>query len=116
MHWLTDDWALPEYPSGAYVLPIKPVFDYIKIAKIIPVTIDFSTVSHKTLDDTASLRYIMADTTYPMIVTEMVNPHSLKYRMIDGRHRIHKLKSQGVSSSLFYIIPPSIVFLNIRKL
>jgi hypothetical protein len=50
-------------------------------------------------------RYARSDTKYPGIVTTGHNPHDNKYRMIDGRRRIHKLLSSGVTKSNFYVIP-----------
>lgn len=116
MHWFTDEWVLPNMET-TYVLPVNPViFNYIKISKICPVLIDFSLVSHKSLDDRDTIRYSQANTVYPMIVSKMHNPHDLPYRMLDGRHRIHKLKEQNHSSGMFYIIPEEIVMLNLRRL
>ena len=115
MHWFDNEWAI--LPTGdVYVLPIDPViFNYIKLTKIIPVELDLKHVSHKSLVDKNSIRYLSANTTYPMIVTEMQNPHNLPYRMIDGQHRIHKLKESQCTTGMFYIIPESIVLLNLRR-
>ena len=116
MHWFTDGWELPNM-ENTYVLPVNPViFNYIKISKLRATPIDFSLVSHKLLDDKNTVRYIQANTAYPMIVSEMHNPQNLPYRMLDGRHRIHKLKEQNYSSGMFYIIPEEIVMLNLRRL
>ena len=49
-------------------------------------------------------RYDKADIKYPGIITTGHNPYDNEYRMIDGRRRIHKLLSNGVTESNFYVI------------
>ena len=50
-------------------------------------------------------RYKKCDISIPGIVaTNSRNPDNLKYRMIDGRHRMAKMKSKDITESLFYII------------
>ena len=49
-------------------------------------------------------RYDAADIKYPGIITTGHNPYDNEYRMIDGRRRIHKLLSNGVIESNFYVI------------
>ena len=49
-------------------------------------------------------RYVTCDISIPCIVLENVsNPHNLKYRMIDGKHRMMKMKSHGQLDSMFYV-------------
>jgi hypothetical protein len=116
MHWFEGQWALSDEPSGIYTLCINPtIFDYIKIYKLKPTTICFSKISHKRIVDVTSNRYQYANTRYPMIVTPMYNPEDLEFRMIDGCHRIYKLKEAGKTQGWFYIIPKDIVLSNINK-
>ena len=49
-------------------------------------------------------RYDEADIKYPGIITTGPNPYDNEYRMVDGRRRIHKLLSNGVTESNFYVI------------
>ena len=49
-------------------------------------------------------RYDEADIKYPGIITTGPNPYDNEYRMVDGRRRIHKLLSNGVIESNFYVI------------
>ena len=115
MHWLEEDWSLQEGSDTKHVLPIYPtMFDYVRIFNLKPVLINFKEISHKPLLDKQTNRYEQANVKYPMMVTAMHNPDNLPYRMIDGRHRIHKLKDSGVQQGYFYIIPLSFVLLNIR--
>ena len=51
------------------------------------------------------LRYRHADPYIPGIVAfNAPNPYNDKYRMIDGKHRIHKLVSESVKESEFYVL------------
>ena len=50
-------------------------------------------------------RYYSANIKFPGILVEnMVNPYNLKYRMIDGKHRIEKMINLGMTSSYFYVL------------
>ena len=49
-------------------------------------------------------RYDLCDMRCPGIITDGPNPYDNKYRMVDGRHRIHKLLSNGVKKSNYYVI------------
>tara|TARA_B100000214_G_scaffold291104_1_gene220805 strand:- start:116 stop:541 length:426 start_codon:yes stop_codon:yes gene_type:complete len=49
-------------------------------------------------------RYDEADIKYPGIITTGPNPYDNEYRMVDGRRRMHKLLSNGVIESNFYVI------------
>ena len=51
------------------------------------------------------LRYLECDIKYPCIVlNNAVNPHNKKYRLIDGKHRIAKMRQLGITSSKFYVL------------
>ena len=51
------------------------------------------------------IRHDEAEISWPCIVVENAsNPHDKKYRMIDGRHRIYKMKELGVDESIFYVL------------
>ena len=52
-----------------------------------------------------NLRYKHADPYIPGIIAfNAPNPYNDKYRMIDGKHRIHKLVSQNIKESEFYVL------------
>ena len=54
---------------------------------------------------TKNLRYKNADPYIPGIIAfNAPNPYNDKYRMIDGKHRIHKLVSQNIKESEFYVL------------
>lgn len=49
-------------------------------------------------------RYIRCDVNIPGIVSlNAPNPYNKKYRMIDGKHRIRKMKNNGCTHGLFYV-------------
>ena len=51
------------------------------------------------------LRYLECDIKYPCIVlNNAVNPHNKKYRLIDGKHRMAKMRQLGITSSKFYVL------------
>tara|TARA_R100000005_G_C4842388_1_gene113156 strand:+ start:77 stop:484 length:408 start_codon:yes stop_codon:yes gene_type:complete len=55
-------------------------------------------------------RYQECDVSYPGIVVEtIINPFGKKYRMLDGKHRIMKLREQGVERSMFYVLEYKVV-------
>tara|TARA_Y100001963_G_scaffold143625_1_gene214735 strand:- start:77 stop:1060 length:984 start_codon:yes stop_codon:yes gene_type:complete len=51
------------------------------------------------------LRYRKCDVKYPgILVKDAPNPYDLRYRMIDGKHRIEKLLNEGYKKWKFYVI------------
>ena len=57
------------------------------------------------------LRFCHADITYPPIVADnIINPHNKKYRCIDGKHRIYKLKKLGYKQATFFVISKEIFY------
>ena len=53
----------------------------------------------------AGRRYHNCDISEPCIVLENAsNPDNLKYRMIDGKHRMMKMRSHGQLDSMFYVL------------
>ena len=91
---------------------VKDFDQHITIGKMLsligsrdPVRINFSEVCHKKLSNFDCPRYINCDTSFPCIAAEGApNPEGKKYRVCDGKHRIHKLKNEGESSGLFYVL------------
>jgi len=73
-------------------------------------TINHSEICHKSLGmDTLQMeggeRYAKAQTKYPgILIRNGKNPSNLKYRMIDGNHRMVKMKNQGIKESKFYVL------------
>jgi len=45
------------------------------------------------------------DSAYPCIVIkDCINPKNLKYRMLDGKHRMYKMSAEGITKSKFYVL------------
>lgn len=62
-------------------------------------------------------RYELCDTSFPGIIVEGApNPFNLKYRLVDGKHRIEKLISEGKTKSLFNIIKYERVKFNLKPI
>ena len=57
-------------------------------------------------------RYKKCDTKYPgIIVQDIPNPFWRKYTLIDGKHRMQKIRASGVTESPFYLLK----FLDIKR-
>ncbi len=110
-HTLRNEWHLQDFPAleepNYYMIPNCDLFPLIKDRD--PELIDFSDICHKPMlepDYTEhSRRYKACNEKIPGVVVEgMANPENLRYRMIDGKHRIHKLKNLNVDKSQFYVL------------
>ena len=63
------------------------------------------------------LNYLECDINFPCIVlNNAVNPHNKKYRLIDGKHRMAKMRRMGMTSSKFFVLElnnlPTVSFIN----
>lgn len=112
MHWFLDEWSID---SNVYTLDERVLFNYIKIKKLQANDISFSDIAYRTDVDRDFYRYQLANIKYPMIVSQIKNPYDKLYRLLDGKHRIHKLLEQGYSSGLFYDIPREFVLKNLQR-
>ena len=102
------DWRIDE---KEYILDLKKIKPF--LTKESKKLINFKDIGHKGKDNNHLLyeeRYNAADIGYPCILTEGQNPYNCKYRMIDGRHRITKMKNMGIKESMFYIVDFNIFF------
>lgn len=105
IHWITPDFPLSFTGNGTYRLRLKPViFDLIASKQLQPELIEFSSIAYRDLSvDESSDRFKTADTSYPGVVLRS----STGLRLIDGRHRMKKLMSEGSTSGLFYVLQES---------
>jgi hypothetical protein len=54
--------------------------------------------------------YEQCDISYPGIICkDAPNPYNKKYRMIDGKHRLSKMKSMNITKSPYYVIDYAII-------
>ena len=62
-------------------------------------------------------RLELANTDYPCIlIKDCKNPKNLKYRMIDGKHRMYRMAADGVTESKFYVLERNQIEKYIRPL
>ena len=100
------DWRID---GKSYMLNLEKIIPYLDTTKHL---IKFDEVSWKgkhiyhKLDP---VRYKECDISYPCILTIGENPHNCKYRMIDGRHRMTKMRSMGLREANFNLIDYSTI-------
>jgi hypothetical protein len=110
MHWFTGDWRIDD---NHYYIDDRSIFNYVKINKIPPQLLSIDDIAFKKPVDVNFYRFKRANISYPIIVSEMVNPESKKYRLIDGRHRIHKILFSGETRALSYVLPAQFIYNNL---
>ena len=101
-------WGKPPEGKG-FVVRIGPLLEYLRRSGKKPIEIFMSDVCVKTgIRSIERLRH--ADTCYPCIVLESAeNPAKRKYRMIDGKHRVHKLIARGLNKILCFVLKPKVL-------
>lgn len=96
-HTTEGEWGIKGY-EGLKIRPASLVNDRLEVIK-------FDEIAHKTLPDKDTDRYKKADIRFPGIVAEGApNPFEKKYRLCDGRHRLLKMKEQGLTEAVFRVI------------
>ena len=96
------DWRISEHETELHLLNIKHLLTEDKLQRVC-----FNDIGWKgkgidfPLDEN---RYNRCDVSYPCIITIGKNPYNCKYRMIDGRHRMYKMKELGINESIFYVL------------
>jgi len=88
----------------SYVLRTWLKFCTADLLQIIP----FSQIN--TRPPTRIANYHLCDTRYPCILYKELD----SYSVIDGFHRIQKLKDEGKTSGIFFIITPKILHDNLK--
>ena len=108
------DWRLYEVSDGEIHLPLLSLFHL--LTDDILKTISFDNIAWKGMDLPSRMLYNncvccdgkfykRADIDYPPILLKgTLNHYNKKYRMIDGKHRIMKMISMGLSKSSFYVL------------
>ncbi len=103
-HSCTKDWRVAD--SDQYIL-IVPLLEYC-IKTRVPQNILHSEIASKHMDRRPKLgkRYEQCDYSYPGILAIGVsNPFNKTYRMVDGAHRLTKMKLEtNIVESPYYII------------
>lgn len=111
MHSMIGRWAMSsswgEPPDGkGFVIKIGPLIESMRSVKRVVVEIPMRDVCvKKGIRNVERLR--RADINYPCIVLkDAENPARRKYRMIDGKHRVHKLVARNVRKVRCYVLEP----------
>ena len=88
-----------------YILYLETVRPYLNNCRKEIIAFDMIGWKGKNIDfQLSEERYNNCNIRIPCIITEGENPYQLKYRMIDGRHRISKMVDRGLSKNYFYIL------------
>lgn len=101
------DWEIEGYNDYTYAILLRPIFEWIlQDNQITPQLLNLYDIDHHKLahDEKKLKRYRIADCRYPgMVITGTKTPNNKKYRMIDGRNRISKMKDRGETYGYFYV-------------
>ena len=102
---MASTWGKPPEGKG-FVVRIGPLLERVMNEEKKAIEISMSDVCVKTgIRSLERLRN--ADTRYPCLVLEGAeNPSKRKYRMIDGKHRVHKLVARGVNKIRCFVLKP----------
>jgi len=104
------DWSISGIPTKIHLRNIQHLLTEDKLREVSFDEIAFKGKHFTNLRGPMCLccdgaRYYSAKIKFPGILVEgMENPYELKYRMIDGKHRIEKMIDHGKKSSIFYVI------------
>ena len=98
------DWKISDKPAYLFIEDILHLLTDDRLE-----TVSLSDIAwkgkHKPSLVQQGIRYRHADPYIPGILAfNAPNPYNDKYRMIDGNHRIHKLFSENVKESEFYVL------------
>jgi hypothetical protein len=104
MYYLTGEWTTRRI--GDKAIDVQSLIEDINRRNVQPITLSLWNVACRDLDvDTNSNRYKLASTSYPLIVVHRLpNPLNRPYTLIDGRHRMHKLLTQGKTDAKVYAL------------
>ena len=100
---MVSTWGKPPEGKG-FVVRIGPLLERVMKTEKKAIEISMCNVCVKTgIRSLERLRN--ADTRYPCLVLEGAeNPSKRKYRMIDGKHRVHKLVARGVNKVRCFVL------------
>lgn len=98
------DWTISDEPAYLFMEDILHFLTDDRLETILLSDIAWKG-KHKPSLVKQDIRYRHADPYIPGILAfNAPNPYNDKYRMIDGNHRIHKLFSDNVKESEFYVL------------
>ena len=98
------DWTISDEPAYLFMEDILHLLTDDRLETVLLSDIAWKG-KHKPSLVKQDIRYRHADPYIPGILAfNAPNPYNDKYRMIDGNHRIHKLFSENVKESEFYVL------------
>ena len=103
------DWRISEIPRDLHLYDIIHLLNSTELVqhseigwKGMHLPSDFSTIHCLCCN---GQRYENCDIAYPgILVKNAPNPYNKKYRMIDGKHRMAKMRKMGITQSKFYVL------------
>ena len=102
-HTIKGEWRIDGVPEDCIIRASQ-----LKSATVLkkPEIIDFLSIAHKEYNSlTEKERYDKADISeYGIVVKDMPNPYGKAYRLIEGKHRLYKLKDAGFNGAKFYVL------------
>lgn len=104
-HGMSQDWQLGKWPESFIdIMQVHKIASEDKIRNV-----SFDEIASKPYtpplpsNSKGHKRYSDSDINYPCYLVEMENPYSKRYRMIDGRRRLYKMKEAGQVSGQFIV-------------
>ena len=110
------DWTMPDISVNPFYISIETFLDYIDLAEIVPETVSFEDIAWKGKHLGKNKigkqciccngkKYREADPYYPGILLDGApNPYDLRYRMVDGKHRLERLLKKKDIEGQFYVL------------
>jgi len=96
------DWRIE---NKNYFLDLKSVIPYLKYCNREMIKFDDIGWKGKNINfELNKERYDCCNIEIPCLITKGQNPYQLRYRMIDGRHRITKMVNMQFTETFFYIL------------
>lgn len=101
-HLIHGEWRLPPLDANrTWLIWIEPVVE--RTLDRLPVMLDFEQVCHRR-EVVSAERLAACDPEIPGIVLRAAaNPCGLPYRLIDGNHRVHRLRGAGQMCGPFFV-------------
>ena len=102
-HTLRGEWRIDGIPEDCIIRSSQ-----LRESNILgkPQVVDFLSIAYKEYNSlTEKPRYDKADINeYGIVVRNMPNPQGKAYRLIEGKHRLYKLKDSGFNGAKFYVV------------
>ena len=115
-HTIKKPWTLGKYDNN--VITVEDMYRIILKRRLHPVSVDFREICHKDMGPTNqsmeqicgrkfkdAARADRGPAQVPgILVRSTQNPCSKPYRMVDGAHRICRMKAAGISQGCFFVL------------